>query len=268
MHQNENLLFTKEISRLNMNIFIAAHTWLEQDWGWRTEKPAFTRVYGILEGSGTITVGGENIPMVPGNVYILPTGADFSYVCHTAMEKVYFHINLLAYSHYDMFQYMTSCVVLPGRLEEIMQVTTWLEQADAYAAIRTKNWLYGVVTEGMRAVQVDFGPIEEYSPLVKQAIHYVENNRRSGLAAAEIAAALYVSESRLQKLFRREVGVPLGRYVNDRLFYYAEQQLRLTDRTIKEISEQLGFCDPFYFSRMFTQRYGTSPKEYRKRLMP
>ena len=62
--------------------------------------------------------------------------------------------------------------------------------------------------------------------------------------------------------------MPLGRYVNDRLFYYAEQQLRLTDRTIKEISEQLGFCDPFYFSRMFTQRFGTSPKEYRRRLMP
>ena len=84
------------------------------------------------------------------------------------------------------------------------------------------------------------------------------------LSVKEIAAALYTSESRIQKAFKAEVGTPLGRYVTDRLFFFAEEQLRITNRSIKVISEELGFCDSFYFSRLFTKRYGISPSRYRK----
>ncbi len=263
-----NELFCKEIARLNIHISELSHAWLDANWRYTTTRPAFTRVYAIFTGKGVLTCNGRTIPMEAGNIYVLPTGMDFSYECITPMEKMYFHINLLGYSHYDLFQYMTDCVVLPVAMAELQQTATWLEQADNYAAIKTKNWLYQVVVESLQVGKVDIGPIQEYSPLIKQTIHYVESHYRSGLAAADIAAALDVAEARLQKLFRREVSVPLGRYINDRLFYYAEQQLRLTDRTIKDISERLGFCDPFYFSRMFAARYGVSPREYRKGLMP
>ena len=33
---------------------------------------------------------------------------------------------------------------------------------------------------------------------------------------------------------------------------------------IKEISETIGFDDPFYFCRLFSEVYGISPKHYRK----
>lgn len=263
-----NILFEKEISRLNITVSTATHVKLGPTYGWSAKNPAFTRIYCILDGSGTLTVDDKAIPMVPGNVYILPTGTDFSYVCHSSMEKLFFHVNLLAYNHFDLFRNMTGCTVLTGRAEQIKQAVDWFKQADAYAAIQTKNWLYTLITDAMASTQVDAGPIQVYSPLIKQAMQYVEQNRRSGLTAGEIAGKLSISESRLQKQFRREVGVTLGQYTNDRLFFYAEQQLRLTDLSIKEISEQLGFCDPFYFSRMFSTRYGMSPREYRKRLMP
>jgi len=38
----------------------------------------------------------------------------------------------------------------------------------------------------------------------------------------------------------------------------------LTTMKISEITGQLGFSDPFYFSRMFKKSIGQSPKEYRK----
>lgn len=263
-----NKLFEKEISRLNISVSTAAHVTLRPDYKWATKNPAFTRIYGILKGEGTLTVGNKTIPMIPGNIYILPTGLDFSYVCHTAMEKVFFHVNMLAYNHFDLLRNMNDCAVFTQQDERLDEVVFAINNADAYAAIQTKSWLFTLVTDAMASFHVDAGSIQAYSPLVKQAMHYIEKNHHSGLSASEIAAALSISESRLQKQFRREMGVPLGRYTNDRLFYYAEQQLRLSSLSIKEISAQLGFCDPFYFSRTFTARYGFSPKEYRKKLMP
>ena len=137
-----------------------------------------------------------------------------------------------------------------------------------YSAIQTKTWLFQLLQEAFQASATVFEPIKEYSPLVKQAIQYVEEHLRCGLSASCLAAALYVSESRLQKTFRREVGVPLGRYIQDQLLLKAEQLLRLSDRPIKEISDALGFCDPFYFSRQFTARYGVPPSHYRRHINP
>ena len=35
--------------------------------------------------------------------------------------------------------------------------------------------------------------------------------------------------------------------------------------SVGEISEKLGFCDQFYFSRRFKKRFGLSPREYVKK---
>ncbi len=264
----ENKLFTKETSRLNIDVSELAYASMESVWHYEATSPPFTRVYAVFSGHGTIHCNNHSIPMEAGNVYVLPTGTDFSYQCHSDMEKMYFHINLFGYSHYDLFQYMTDCAVLPFDVESLQQTAKWMEQGDNYAVIQIKTWLYQMVFAALKATNTNIGHIEEYSPLVKHTIHYVESHLHSALAASEIAASLQVSPAWLKTQFRKEVGLPLRQYVNDRLFYYAEQQLRLTSRTVVDISNQLGFCDAYYFSRMFSARYGVSPREYRKRLMP
>lgn len=30
---------------------------------------------------------------------------------------------------------------------------------------------------------------------------------------------------------------------------------------VKTVAERFGFCDPYYFSRMFKKRFGVSPKQ-------
>lgn len=267
MRVNTNHLLIKEMDRLNMNISDAARALLEPQWSYVGDCPAFTRIYGILSGSGTIRFDGREVSVTSGNIYILPAGMNFSFQTHTQMEKVYFHINMLRNSQYDMLQCIQECVVLSDREREIQQAAVLLEdKKDILNALKIKTWLYAVLLEALEKVGGQPGEIEEYSPLVNSTIRYVEKHCHSGMTAAEVAAALFVSESRLQKAFRREMNVPLGRYITDRLLFIAEQRLRLSERAIKEISEELGFCDPFYFSRVFSARYGVPPSVYRKKL--
>lgn len=264
MYSSQNQLFRKEIDRLHMNISEMEYVILENDWHYSTHKPSFTRIYAVVEGEGVIYCQGKEIPMIAGNIYILPAGLDIGYKCLTELTKIYFHVNILQYNTYDMFYSMKSPAVISNVSDEIDNALCWLKQNDIYGVMQLKTWLMSKVLQGFEITGTDLGHIPEYSPLVKQVIQYVESHLRSAMTVSKIAADLYVSESRLQKAFKAEVGCSLGRFITDRLFFKAEQELRTTDRSIKEISEELGFCDPFYFSRRFTERYGASPSAYRK----
>ncbi len=259
-------IFNQEIDRLHLDISEICHAKLEKTRTYKDKRPSFTRIYGIIKGEGTIICNGKQIPMTAGNIYILPTGVDISYRCITDLEKIFFHINLLQYNNYDMFRSMKEVTVIPNRAEEIEQAMYLFRRNDMYAVMRLKAWLWDIISLGLEISGTDFKPINQYSPLVEQIIAYVNEHLKSGLSVKSIAADLYISESRLQKSFRQEMQQPLGKYISDKLYFTAEQELRTTDRSIKEISTGLGFCDPFYFTRCFTQRYGTSPSEYRKRL--
>ena len=45
----------------------------------------------------------------------------------------------------------------------------------------------------------------------------------------------------------------------------AKQYLRNTRLPVKEISQRLGFCDPYYFSNCFKRQEGVCPRDYRRR---
>ncbi|NOS68584.1 MAG: helix-turn-helix domain-containing protein [Verrucomicrobia bacterium] len=45
----------------------------------------------------------------------------------------------------------------------------------------------------------------------------------------------------------------------------AVQLLNATELSIKQISDQLGFSDQFYFSRAFRKMHNHSPSEHRRR---
>ena len=89
---------------------------------------------------------------------------------------------------------------------------------------------------------------------------------RSSLTIAEIARTLSVSESALTKRFRSEFGMPLGRYIDEMLAQEIASRLLSTQQSVRDISEQLGFCDQFYLSRFFSAHRGMSPSAYRASL--
>lgn len=266
MNVESDYLFGKELDRLHLNISDAVYSKLDQGWVYDTHKPTFTRIYAVIKGEGVIKCADSRLTMTEGNIYILPTGSDMEYTCLTEMEKLYFHVNLMQYDRYDMFSALKMPVVITDCAEEIKRAEAWMRNGNINDALKLKVWLFEKILRGFDMAGTEFGPVAEYSPLVKQAIRYVDKNLRSGLSVSEIVSKLYVSESRLQKQFRREVGKPLGKYITDRLFFEAEKQLRESERSIKEISNELGFCDPFYFSRCFVQRHGVPPSLYRKEM--
>lgn len=72
-----------------------------------------------------------------------------------------------------------------------------------------------------------------------------------------------ISNAYFYRSFRAWSGKSPVEYRNHLRLSNAETMLRYTDMRVSEISERVGFDDPFYFCRIFTRRFGVSPQNYR-----
>ena len=108
--------------------------------------------------------------------------------------------------------------------------------------------------------------VRSYSPLVRDVFAYVEKTMSSRLNVAELAETLNISPSTLAKRFKKETEMSIGAYLDQILFNQACRLLLTTDLSVGQISDRLGFCDQFYFSRYFKRHQQGTPTGYRSRM--
>lgn len=99
--------------------------------------------------------------------------------------------------------------------------------------------------------------------IIEPSINFMQKHLSETLRLSDIAESVNVSVPHYSFLFKQKTGFAPMEYFNQLKVQKACQYLLFTDLRIKEISEQLGIEDPYYFSRMFTRLMGLSPKEYR-----
>ena len=82
--------------------------------------------------------------------------------------------------------------------------------------------------------------------------------------ASEVARLLGVSRSWLNQQVRQETSKNLTDHLQGRLILESKRLLAHSDLNVSEIAYQLGCEDPSYFTRLFRQVEGLSPREFRE----
>lgn len=104
--------------------------------------------------------------------------------------------------------------------------------------------------------------LDTRAQLVRRAADHVRANTGRALTLAEVALAVHVSPNYLTGLFRVETGTPLGRFILAERIAVAQRRLRQAGASVKAVASELGFADPFTFSRAFKRVTGRSPKSW------
>ena len=99
--------------------------------------------------------------------------------------------------------------------------------------------------------------------LVTRFREAIETAFREGWSLAEYASALSVSPSRLRNACLSVTEQSPLQVVLARILLEAKRQLLYTSLSVSEIAYGLGFDDPAYFTRFFSQRTGVSPRAFR-----
>ena len=100
---------------------------------------------------------------------------------------------------------------------------------------------------------------------ISRTISIMHQEIASPLRIATLARRMNLSSSRYSHLFRRETGQSPARYLHDLRLDCALTLLYDSTMSIKEVMAAVGFNDPSHFTRDFSERHGTSPREFRSR---
>jgi AraC-like DNA-binding protein len=101
---------------------------------------------------------------------------------------------------------------------------------------------------------------------VARAVDYLQARVGRSVPVQEVADAVGLSSSYLTAVFRRATGYTLIEYQARLRLARAAQLLAVTDLTVQRVAAQVGYTDPFYFSRRFKAIYGVAPSGYRASL--
>ncbi len=100
--------------------------------------------------------------------------------------------------------------------------------------------------------------------LLDRVTGWIDENLSSDISYKTICDNLYISQSTLYYLFGKHYGCTVHEYINNRRLERAAELLRNSAKSVGEIAFQSGFSSQNYFSRLFREKYGTSPAKYRK----
>ncbi|MBP2153995.1 arabinose operon transcriptional regulator AraC [Erwinia rhapontici] len=102
-------------------------------------------------------------------------------------------------------------------------------------------------------------------PRISTLCQYLNDHLAEDLTIEQLARQVFLSPSRVAHLFKREMKMTIFAWREQQRVIRASNLLQSTHLSIAQVALTVGYDDALYFSRIFRQHVGVSPREYKKR---
>lgn len=104
------------------------------------------------------------------------------------------------------------------------------------------------------------GSVESrHAAAIRKLIEMMHREPERSWTLAEMAGHAGMSISSLRAAFQEATGTSPSSLRNSLILAHAYERLRPGTRTVAEVAAELGFCDPFHFSKGFKREFGFPP---------
>ncbi|MDF2724916.1 MAG: bacillibactin transport regulator [Paenibacillus sp.] len=219
---------------------------------WMKQHPAYLEVDGA-----THPIGPDGCALIPPGsiVRLQPAGSidgkleayEFSFSANEAAEALLGH----------------TTAVFPASVEHVSGLYALLDQWGAFDGIgllrlQVRFQELAVLLLEQREINSKFGAERE----VEETIHYLHREYSKDIRIDKLAEQTALSRWKYNDMFKSMTGKTPVQYLTELRIDRAKQLLIGSDQRLKEIAEQTGFRDEYYFSRRFKQAVGVSPTQY------
>lgn len=227
----------------------------------------------ITGGGGSLSIDGARIGFGPAAAIMVPAGLvhGFTFDENTDGFVLTLADSFITETPIDLRRLLDAPRVLPlERLETLRAAFVALDQEVRWGGVAMRAavsaWVSLILVGLLRASHS-----AEPAPTIASNDHLtlyrfrrlLEDHLSEDWTVADYAAALGLTASRLTLVCRRTANCAPQQMIHTRRLLEAKRLLLYTNMTASEVGYRLGFSDPAYFSRFFTQRAGTSPRAYR-----
>ena len=101
-------------------------------------------------------------------------------------------------------------------------------------------------------------------PLLSAALREISKRLPTSFGVAEVAEALKMPRTRLNRLFAEKFARSVGKEIVRQRIERAKKLLTSTDKPMKEIAGLCGYCNAGYFTNAFRAETGLTPKAWRR----
>ena len=93
---------------------------------------------------------------------------------------------------------------------------------------------------------------------------YLDNHFQENISREELSRHVFLNPDYLSRLFKKKTGISISGYLMTKRMNLAKEMLVTTKIPVSVISSQVGYDNFAYFTKIFRERTGMSPNEYRK----
>lgn len=251
---------------------------------WHNE---FEIIY-VKKGEGIITVDLNKYPVKASDISIIPPGHLHSIIQKEGFsmeyENIIFNMDLLISKYKDssfqefirpmLNQAFDIPPIITKENADYSSISSCLDNIDdicrsfpkAYE-FAIKGFLYQFfyfIFHNNSGIQSTPKPDKNMDKL-KLLIKYIEINYASDITVKTAAKLCNFSESHFMRFFKECMNVSFTNYVNDYRLSMVSRLLMTSTESILSIALDSGFHNISYFNRIFKEKYGVTPSQFRKK---
>ncbi len=106
---------------------------------------------------------------------------------------------------------------------------------------------------------------EKLSKPVVLCMDYIYSHLHTRITLKQLAEYANLSENYLSKIFCKEIGMPISKYIALKKLDQAKNLLSYSDYSIADIANYLSFSSQSHFIQVFQKYIGTTPHKYRNK---
>jgi AraC family transcriptional regulator of arabinose operon len=222
-----------------------------------------------LDGEGWIKINGKTIPLTPNTGFIIPenTGHKYGSSLKDAWSIYWVHFEGdYAATFYKRFSTSNDASIKiafdESRITLLNEIITLLESDFTNEKVELTHFKLIAFLSSLCYSNTLNSNVDD---IISHSIVFMKAHLNEILTIELLANQACYSISRYSELFKKKTGYsPIQFFIRLKILKSCEY-LYFTNLNIKEICKEVGFDDPYYFSRMFKKQIGVSPSEYRKK---
>lgn len=280
----------EQLHLLTLNVGLAQH---HADWNWQDVNSPFARIYYVTEGGAELVLPEGIYSLHPGHLYLIPPFKTHSYRCNDHFVHYYLHIyeDAPAYSGFleewnfpvevkgselDRLLFERLCtlnphMVLPQSDPQSYDNPMTLErnitknrQRTLCNQVESRGIIFQLFSRFLKDAVKGNPDIDER---IRQTVTDIRKNIFRAISLDTLADTASLSKDHFIRLFKKEIGCTPQQYINQKKMEQAQLILMTEDTPVKNLAYRLGFDDPSYFCRLFRQRTGYTPLQYRETII-
>jgi AraC-like DNA-binding protein len=223
----------------------------------------------VARGKGTLTLNGERTELMPGTLFSYGPGISQHIVSDPRERLVKYFVD---FAGTEAEQLLKGNAPRPGG---VIQTSAPSEVAALFDDL-IRNGLHPTpYTARILAIEMELLVLKIAETAIpfgsagtrafatyERCREHIEANHRALRTVEEVAASCHVEQAYLCRLFRRFGHSSPYQYLMRLKMNRAADLLLNSGKLVKEVAEELGFADPYHFSRAFKKVHGLSPSQF------